>query len=233
MEQIEVSGIKVDVIRKNIKNIHLTVYPPEGRIKVSVPSKVDNEALRLFIVSKIGWIRKKLADFRRQERQSYREYSSGENHYFKGQRYILNVISQKAPKANKVKIRNNKFIDLYVRDKSNIVSKKRILNEWYRTKMYAVLPEIFKKWELELNVDVKEWGVRIMKTKWGTCNTEAKRIWLNLDLIKKPPHCLEYIIVHEMMHLIERTHSEKFNLLMDKYYPNWQTVRKELNEFVL
>jgi len=233
MDKINVSDITVDVIRKDIKNIHLTIYPPNGRIKVSVPLKVDDESLRLFIVSKMGWIKKKLKELADQDRQSIRKYVSGENHYYWGKRYILNVIFQKAPLANKVVIRNKKYLDLYIRENSSQQIRKNALYSWYRSELKKEIPTLVAKWEKKLDVSLLDWGVRSMKTKWGTCNTIAKRIWLNLELVKKPYQCLDYIVLHEILHLIERTHSDRFNLLMEKYFPNWKSVRKELNEFIL
>jgi hypothetical protein len=233
METILVSDLSIDVIRKDIKNIHLTVYPPNGRIKVSVPIHVDNDSLRLFIISKMTWIKKKLKELENQDRQSYRRFVSGENHYYWGKRYILNVINQKAPLPNKVVIRNKKYIDLFVRENSNLVIRKNALYSWYRSELKNAIPPLIRKWENKLNITVSDWGVKIMKTKWGTCNANAKRIWLNLELIKKPRHCLDYIVLHEIIHILERTHSDRFNELMDEYYPNWRTVRKELNEFIL
>ncbi|MCF7814400.1 MAG: M48 family metallopeptidase [Candidatus Cloacimonetes bacterium] len=233
METILVSDLSIDVIRKDIKNIHLTVYPPNGRIKVSVPIHVDNDSLRLFIISKMTWIKKKLKELENQDRQSFRRFVSGENHYFWGKRHILNVIYQKAPLPNKVVIRNKKYIDLFVRENSNLAIRKNALYSWYRSELKNAIPPLIKKWENKLNISVSDWGVKIMKTKWGTCNANAKRIWLNLELIKKPRHCLDYIVLHEIIHILERTHSDRFNELMDEYYPNWRTVRKELNEFIL
>ncbi|HPR17434.1 MAG TPA: SprT family zinc-dependent metalloprotease [Candidatus Cloacimonadota bacterium] len=233
MEKITVSNISIDIVRKDIKNIHLTIYPPNGRIKVSTPLKIDNDSLRLFIISKMGWIKKKLHELENQERQSARKYISGENHYYWGKRYILNVIYQKAPLPNQVQVRNKKFIDLSIRENSSQQIRKHALYSWYRSEIKKAIPSLISKWEKKLNVSVSNWGVKIMKTKWGTCNTDAKRIWLNLELVKKPSYCLDYIVLHEMMHLIERTHSDRFNNLMDKYFPNWKSVRKELNEFIL
>lgn len=230
MSQIIVSNIVIDVVRKDIKNIHLAVYPPDGRVRIAVPLKTNDEAIRLFAVSKISWIRKQQEKFNNQERQTEREFVSGESHFFMGNRYLLNVIyGNHAPKVN---IRNKKYIDLYVKEGSSKEKREEILNEWYRNALKAEIPSLIEKWESIIGVKVNSWGVKNMKTKWGTCNTSANRIWLNLQLGKKPLHCLEYVVVHEMVHLLERHHNEKFMYYMDKFLPEWRSFKEELNNLV-
>lgn len=227
MHQIEVNGLVVNVVRKNIKNLHLAVYPPDGRVRVAVPLRVDDEAVRLAVLTKFSWIRKQQEKFNQQERQIPREYVSGESHYFQGARYRLNVIQHDGP--NMVVVRNKRFIDLYVRPESNVDQRRRVMAAWYRQYLKDVIPLMIAKWEIHMNVRVKEWGVKQMKTKWGTCNINAGRIWINLELAKKSPRCLEYVIVHEMVHLLERLHNERFKALMSQYLPQWQMIREELN----
>lgn len=231
MHQIVVSGIVIDVVRKDIKNLHLAVYPPSGRVRIATPTKVDDEAVRLFAISKLGWIKKQQTKFENQERQSERKYVSGESHYFKGQRYLLNVIKQKG--RSKVVIRNKKYLDLYVDDSYSTEQRERVITNWYRKYLKAKIPALIEKWEKIIGVKVLEWEVRKMKTKWGTCNRDAKRIWLNIELAKKPEICLEYIIVHEMVHFLERNHTDRFMALMDTFMPSWRDHRQELNQFIL
>ena len=229
--QIKVSGLTVDVVRKDIKNLHLAVYPPAGRVRVAVPLRVSEEAVRLAVVSRLGWIKKQRSKFISQARQSEREYVSGESHYFQGQRYRLNVIYQNG--ASRVVIRNKSAIDLYVRTGSDREQRERVMLVWYRQCLKEQIPALLEKWEPVLGVRVADWRVRQMKTKWGTCNTRAGRIWLNLELAKKSAQCLEYIVVHEMVHLLERHHNDHFTELMSRFMPQWKLHREELNRSVL
>jgi predicted metal-dependent hydrolase len=228
--QITVSGIDIDVFKKDIKNMHLAVYPPTGRVRISSPDDMKTESIRLFAVSKLGWIKKHIKNFQAQDRQPDREYIQGESHYFQGQRYLMNIIEEEAPP--KVNIRNKKYMDLYVRPGSDQEKRKEVVKEWYRGELKKQIPPLIEKWESKMGTTVKDWRVRQMKTKWGSCNTEDQRILLNLELAKKSKNCLEYIIVHEMVHLHERLHTDRFKALLDKYMPSWQQHREELNELV-
>lgn len=225
--QITVHDLVVDVVRKDIKNLHLGIYPPAGRVRVAAPLRVNDEAVRLFTISRLAWIKRQQAKFENQERQSAREFVSGESHYYQGHRYLLNVIHRKASPS--VVIRNNRTMDLFVRPDSVPFERERVLNTWYRRRLKEEIAPLIAKWEAMIGVQVSEWGVKQMKTRWGTCNIEARRIWLNLELIKKPVHCLEYIIVHEMIHLLERHHNEHFITYMNSFMPLWQHYREELN----
>ncbi len=225
--QIIVNDLVVDVVRKNIKNLHLGVYPPAGRVRVAAPLRVNDEAVRLFTISRLAWIKRQQAKFEGQERQPAREFVSGESHYYQGNRYLLNVMYHQGSPA--VSIRNNKTMDLFVRTGSDTSVRERILTTWYRQRLKEEIAPLIAKWEAIIGVKVAEWGVKQMKTRWGTCTIEARRIWLNLELIKKPVHCLEYIIVHEMMHLLERHHNERFTAYMNRFMPLWQYYREELN----
>lgn len=227
MHQIIVNGFVVDVVRKNIKNLHLGVYPPNGRVRVAAPLRINDEAVRLLIISKLAWIKRQQEKFEAQERQSAREYVSGESHYYQGRRYLLNVIEQKGSPA--VILRNNKTMDLFVRPDSDASQRERVLIAWYRQRLKEEIALLIAKWEPIIGVEVAEWRVKQMKTKWGTCNIKAHRIWLNLELVKKPLHCLEYIIVHEMVHLLERHHNDRFLAYMNRFMPLWQYYREELN----
>lgn len=231
MHQIIVSNITIDVVRKDIKNLHLAVYPPTGRVRIATPLKVNDEAVRLFAISKLGWIKKHRKNFASQERETEREYVSGESHYVEGRRYLLNVIYHDA--TPKVEIRNKRYIDLYVRPNSSAEQRRRAMTKWYRQRLKDKIPALLEKWQAIVGVQVYEWKVRQMKTKWGTCRKEAKQMWLNLELSKKPTHCLEYIIVHELVHLLERHHNDRFITLMDKFMPQWRFHQNELNQHIL
>ncbi|MCK4259333.1 MAG: M48 family metallopeptidase [Halanaerobiales bacterium] len=230
MDKISIGNIEFEIISKNIKNIHLSVHPPNGRVRLAVPEKTNNEVIRLFAISKLSWIKKQRAKFNYQDRQSQREFVSGESHFFAGDRYLLNVIETTG--KQKVVIRNKKNIDLYVRPESTVEKREKIMTRWYRNYLKSVIPGYIEKWEPIIGVSVDFWGVKLMKTKWGTCNTMDRRIWLNLELAKKYPRCLEYIIVHEMVHLLERNHTDRFTDYMDQFLPNWRSVKDELNELI-
>ncbi|MBN1454057.1 MAG: M48 family metallopeptidase [Anaerolineales bacterium] len=227
MHQIDVNGLVVDVVRKDIKHLHLAVYPPNGRVRVAAPLRVDDEAVRLAVIAKLAWIKRQQAKFEEQERQTEREYVSGESHYFQGTRYRLNVVPREG--AGQVVIRNKSMIDFYVRPQSTAAQRERVMLAWYRAFLKATIPLIITKWEKVMGIKVQDWGVKQMKTRWGTCNVAAGRIWVNLELAKKPLRCLEYIIVHEMVHLLERQHNDRFRALMNQFLPQWQIIREELN----
>ncbi len=226
--QITVHNLVVDVVRKDIKNLHLAVYPPAGRIRVAAPLRVNDEAVRLFTISRLGWIQRQQAKFERQERQSEREFVSGESHYYQGNRYLLNVVYRTGTPS--VALRNNKMLDMFVRADSDAIKRERILTAWYRRRLKEEIVPLIAKWEAIIGVKVAEWGVKQMKTRWGTCTIEAQRIWLNLELVKKPVQCLEYIIVHELVHLLERHHNEQFIAYMNRFMPLWKYYRDELNQ---
>jgi predicted metal-dependent hydrolase len=197
-------------------------------VRVAVPLLIDDEAVRLAVISKLAWIKRQQALFQGQDRQSAREYVSRESHYYWGDRYLLNVIYHDAPPQ--VVIRNRNTLDLFVREGGDTTQRERVLLAWYRQQLKAAIPPIITRWEPIMGTDVVEWRVKRMKTKWGTCTIEARRIWLNLELVKKPPQCLEYIIVHEMVHLLERHHNERFVAYMDEFMPQWRLLRDELNQ---
>jgi predicted metal-dependent hydrolase len=223
---ITVSGLTVEVVRKAIKNLHLGVYPPHGRVRVAVPLAVSDEAVRLAVIGKLAWIKRQQAKFEAQPRQSRREMIRGESHYFLGQRYRLRVIEHHA--AGKVILRNAS-IDLYVRPETSADQREQVVQRWYRSQLKALIPALLDKWQLVLGVQVADWGIKKMKTKWGACTIDARRIWINLELAKKPVQCLEYIIVHELVHLLERHHNDRFQKLMDQFMPQWRLHREELN----
>ena len=230
MQQIDLGNIKVDVVQKDIKNIHLSVYPPTGRVKISAPLRMELETIRMFAISKLGWIKKQQEKFRKQQRESERELITRESHYFLGKRYLLKVIEAEAVPL--VNIKHDKLI-LQVRAGTSTKQKQVILQEWYRQQMKELVPKYISIWEEKMKVKVQEFGIKKMKTKWGTCNREAKRIWLNLNLAKKPPECIEYIVVHEMVHLLERTHNAKFIAYMNKFLPQWKHINIDFHGIIL
>ena len=221
------SNLVVEVVRKDIKNLHLGVYPPAGRIRVAAPLHINDEAVRLFIISKLAWIKRQQARFLEQERQSAREIVTGESHYYQGQRYRLRVTYRDGAPA--VIMRNKKRLEICARPGSDTSERERILLTWYRRRLKEEAAPLIAKWEAVIGVHVAAWGVKRMKTKWGTCNMQARRIWLNLELVKKPVQCLEYIIVHEMVHLLERHHDDRFTAYMNTFMPQWSMYREELN----
>ncbi len=224
---IEVSGIQVEVVRKAIKNLHLGVYPPAGRVRVAAPLSVSDEAVRLAVISRLGWIKKHQAKFAEQERQSKREYVSGECHYYLGRRFRLNVASHAGP--SQVALRRDNKIDLLLRKGVDNAQRKDVLQSWYHKELRALAAPLIGQWAERMKLPMPEWGIKRMKTKWGSCNITDRRIWLNLELIKKPPPCLEYVIVHELVHFFERYHNKHFMALMDHYMPLWRSHRDELN----
>lgn len=228
MEQITISNIEIDVVRKDIKNIHLAVYPPTGRVRIAAPLKVNEDAIRLFAISKLGWIKRNQRKFEEQVRIPQREYKQRESHYFQGRRYLMTIVESEG--TPKVVLNNKKFIELHVKPDTPTIKRHEILTEWYRVQLKKQIPTIIDKWEKVLNIKVEDWQVKQMKTKWGSCNIEKKRIWINLELAKKPEHCLEYIIVHEMMHLLERHHNDNFLYYMDTHLPTWRQLKTELNK---
>ena len=224
---IEVSGLSVEVIRKNIKHFYIGVHPPNGRVRVSAPLRYDEDAVRMAIISRLGWIRRKQAEFAKQERQSQRDFVTGESHYFAGRRYRLDVTEQDCPP--KVQLLNNTRIGLIVRPGADRDKRGAVFHRWYREHLRSQLPPLLEKWEPKIGVSVNEVRIKKMKTLWGSCNIKAKRIWLNLELAKKPNSCLVYVLVHEMVHLLERDHNDRFHALMDGFLPQWRTYRDELN----
>jgi len=224
---ITVSGIDVQVVRKNIKNLHLGVYPPNGHVRVAVPEHVTDENVRLAVVSKLSWIKKRQQAFKEQPRQSERAYISGECHYVLGKRYRLELIEQIG--ISRVELLKSGKLKMFVKPATSIENKEKLLNDWYRVELKKIIPELLQKWEPIVGRQADDWGIKKMKTKWGSCNIEQRRIWLNLDLAKKPPECLEYILVHELVHLLERQHNERFKAHMDRFLPQWRHIRDILN----
>ena len=219
------------VVRKAIKNLHLAVLPPTGKVRVSSPLHMKDDAIRSLIATRIPWIRKQRAKFAAQERETPREYLSGETHYVLGRPHRLEVVYEDSPPSARVKGKNR--IVLKVRRNSSPVRREEVLMEWYRNELRVILEELLPTWQKRIGVAVGSWGIKRMKTRWGTCNQKAGRIWLNLELVKKPLACIEYVVVHELLHLLEKKHNDRFVALMTKHVPKWRNLKEELNRFML
>ena len=227
-QKMMLGELSVDVVQKDIKNIHLSVHPPTGRVRISAPLRMNLDTIRVFAISKISWIKKQQNKLRSQQRETPRDYITRESHYYLGKRYLLNVVEENAP-ANV--ILKHETIELHIRPDTPTEKRQAILESWYRRKLKEIIPEMIARWEKKMKVSVDQFGIKKMRTRWGTCNIEARRIWLNLELAKKPLHCLEYILIHEMVHLLERRHNERFMAYMDKFLPQWRAYKEELNRF--
>ena len=224
--QIQLGAIAVDVVWKDIRNVHLSVHPPTGRVTISAPARLSLDAIRVFAISKLGWIRQQAGKLTEQERETPREYLDRESHYVWGRRYLLKVTEANA--APSVELSHNRMM-LQVRPGRDQVDKQDVLDAWYREQLKAALPALVAKWQPLLGVQVERCFVQRMKTRWGSCNPRARTIRLNTELAKKPGECLDYIVLHEMVHLLEPTHSAHFVELMDQFMPKWQHYREILN----
>lgn len=231
MNRLTIEDIEIEIERKNVKNIRLSVHPPNGSVRLCVPEKMDNEAIKSFIFSKLAWVKKQRNKFNSNDVQAKIEFLSGEEHYYLGAKYLLNIIE--TTKKQHVSLRENKYIDLYVRANSTVEKREKILNDWYRQNLKTIIPECINKWEDIIGVSVDDWAIKRMKTRWGTCNIRDKRIWINLELAKKSPSCIEYVVVHELVHLLERYHNDVFKAYMTEFLPNWKSTKKELNNIFI
>jgi len=227
VEHFRVGEISVEVVLKDIKNVHLSVYPPNGKVKIAAPRRMKMDTIRVYAISKLDWIKKQQKKFKAQAREAKREYLTKESHYFLGKRYLLKIIEHAAPPEILLKTNT---IEIYLRPNTPLDKRQKLMEEWYRAKLLEIAFPMLKKWAKKMKLDPDELVVRKMKTKWGTCNPKLKRISLNLELAKKPQHCIEYILVHEMVHLLERNHTSKFTTYMNHYLPEWKDLRRELNK---
>ncbi|HIF9333543.1 TPA: M48 family metallopeptidase [Photobacterium damselae] len=228
--EVTIAGVLLTVNRKAINNIHLSVLPPNGAVRLSVPLATSEQAIRLAVINKLSWIKQQQADFAGQRRQSLREMVSGESHYLWGQRYLLSVVETTGKHSIRVK---GKRIELSVANKTSTENRLKLLNEFYRSEIKESLSKLLPLWQEKLGVEADALGIKKMKTKWGSCNIADKRIWLNLELAKKPLECFEFILVHELTHLLERHHNERFRSLMDEHLPDWRERRSLLNSLPL
>ena len=224
--QINLGDITVEVLKKDIKNVHLSVYPPFGKVRISAPLDMDIGTIRVFAISKLGWVKQQQKKLREQEREAPREYVDRESHYLLGRRYLLKVVDSEH--AASVELRHRHLV-LNIRASADESQRQAVLDHWYRVQLKEAIPGVVGRWEKALEVRVRGIFVQRMKTRWGSCNAASGTIRLNTELVKKPRQCLEYIVVHEMVHLREPTHGRQFVALMDQFMPNWRAYRDELN----
>jgi predicted metal-dependent hydrolase len=226
VERIDLGEMQIEVLRRKIKNLHLSVLPPLGRVRIAAPGHMKLDTIRVFVISKLAWIKNQQRKMQTQQREAPREYVDRESHYVWGRRYLLKRVDKDAPPA--VALQHSKLV-LQVRPGTDEVRSQEILDGWYREQIRMAVPELIAKWEPVLGVQVGRVFVQRMKTRWGSCNPASRAIRLNTDLAKKPLECLEYIVVHEMTHLLEPTHNARFASLMDLFMPCWQHLRDALN----
>lgn len=224
--QLQIGDIPVDVVLKEIKNVHLSVLPPTGRVRISAPKHMSLDTLRIFAISKLDWIRQQQAKLQGQERETPREYVTRESHYVWGKRYLLTVAESDEPPGVELTPRR---LFLHVRPGTGTARRQAIVEDWYRERLREAAWPLLARWQRLLGVKLERWYVQRMKTRWGSCNHRARTIRLNSELAKKPPECLEYIVVHELVHLLEPTHNARFVALMDQSLPRWQLYRDTLN----
>lgn len=223
---LELGDIAVDVVLKDIKNVHLSVHPPTGRVRIAAPQRMNMDAIRLFAISKLGWIKQQQRKLHEQERETPREYLERESHYVWGKRYLLSVVEVDEPPS--VELKHNRMV-LKTRPGTDEAKRQEIVEGWYRGQVKLATADLVAEWEPKIGVKVDGFYVRRMKTRWGSCNSQARTIRLNTDLAKKPRACLEYIVVHEMIHILEPTHSERFQAFMNQFMPDWKHRRQVLN----
>ena len=228
--QIVISGIPIDIHKKNIKNMHLQIKPPNGQVVISAPLSMDDKAIEVYARTNLGWIKKQIEKFQQQPRSAKRQYVSGETMYIWGKQYYLSFVPDS--RKNSFKIQGNSIV-LSMRKNSTVKQRETYIREQYRRLLKGEIEKILPKWEQITGLHCESWQIKYMITRWGTCNTEKKKLWFNLQLAQKPVECLEYVILHELIHLKERTHNSIFIAYMDMYMKNWREVRKELNDLRL
>ena len=227
---IVISGIPIDIHKKNIKNMHLQIKPPNGQVVISAPLSMDDKAIEVYARTNLGWIKKQIEKFQQQPRSAKRQYVSGETMYIWGKQYYLSFVPDS--RKNSFKIQGNSIV-LSMRKNSTVKQREKYIREQYRRLLKGEIEKILPKWEQITGLHCESWQIKYMITRWGTCNTEKKKLWFNLQLAQKPVECLEYVILHELIHLKERTHNSIFIAYMDMYMKNWREVRKELNDLRL
>ena len=230
VSQIKLGDIVVDVVRKDIKHLHLRVSPPAGSVRISAPKRMSLATIRAFAISKLDWIKRHQAKLREQVRETPRRYVDGESHYVWGKRYLLAVSERNQPPS--IELRDSRML-LRVRPGTDAHRRRALVERWYREQIRLAVVPLFDKWQPATGVKVERLFVRRMKTKWGSCNCRAHTIRLNTELAKRPAEYLEYVVVHELVHLLEPTHNANFMALMDQYSPNWKIHREELNRLSL
>lgn len=230
IESIQLGDLLIEVTRKGVKNVHLSVHPPHGHVTLVAPTSTRLEVARAYAISKLGWIREQQSKLKAQARETPRQFIERESHYLWGRRYLLSVVEQEAKPGVKL---DHRRITLMVRPGSPLKRREEVLHDWYRELLHQTIPALIEKWQGILGVSVRAYFLQRMKTKWGACNHRSGTIRLNTELVKKPKDLLEYVVVHEMLHLVEPTHGQRFVDLMDRHYPSWREARAELNELPL
>lgn len=225
--QLQLGDITVEVVLKDIRNVHLSVYPPAGRVRISAPSRMSLDTIRVFAISKLDWIKRQQEKLRGQQRETPRDFLDRESHYLWGKRYLLKVIEAEA--APEITLKHSQML-LQVRPGTEVERRQALVDAWYREQLRAALPDLVAKWESLMGVKVVRFYVQRMRTRWGTCNPRRRSIRLNTELAKKPRECLEYILIHEMVHLLEPSHNARFVRLMDHFMPKWRHHRDRLNQ---
>ena len=221
---IKLDDVEAEVAHKRIRNIHLRVLPPDGKVRISAPFRTKNEIIYKFAYSKLDWIKKQRIRISNNTHESF-QYINQETHYFRGRKYKLKVQEKKGRPV--VQLLNDEIF-LQVPEGAEMETRRAALQDWYHLQLEILIPPLITKWESTLNVSVERFSIRSMKTRWGSCTPKTRSIRINLELIKRAPECLEYIVVHELVHLLEASHNNKFKTLMDKFYPKWKFYRKEL-----
>ena len=225
---MQIGNLSVEVRRKAIKNLHISVLPPSGVVRVSAPLKMSDDAVKMAVASRLLWIKKQQSIFENQARETTREIVSGESHYLWGKRYLLEVL----PTTGRHRLEHRK-IKLFVRPNTDFKNQTAVIETFYRNELKREIAKLLAKWQPKMGVTTKRFGVKKMKTLWGSCNTDTASIWLNLELAKKPPECLEYVVVHELTHLLERHHNARFMAHIDNFLPNWRNIKQRLNALKL
>lgn len=226
LTHLTLGDLTIEVERKPIKHLHLSVYPPDGHVRIAAPERMDLDTIRVYAISRLGWIKDQQRKFHEQRRESAREYIDHESHYVWGQRYLLQVLERDAPPTIELKHRH---LLLGVRPGTPTARRHALLEDWYRRQLRAAVAPLLAQWELRLGVHVERIYIQRMKTRWGSCNPAARSLRFNTELAKKPPQCLEYIVVHELLHLLEPSHNPRFVALMEHHFPHWRLLRDELN----
>lgn len=227
---MQIGNLSVEVRRKAIKNLHISVLPPNGVVRVSAPLKMSDDAVKMAVANRLQWIKKQQRAFENQARETAREIVSGESHYLWGKRYLLEVLPTTGKHCLEVEHRK---IKLFVRPNTDFKKQTAVIESFYRNELKREIGKLLEKWQPKMGVVAKRFGVKKMKTLWGSCNIDTASIWLNLELAKKPPECLEYVVVHELTHLLERHHNARFMAHMDNFLPNWQIIKQRLNALKL
>lgn len=222
---LRLGGLEIDVVKKDIKNVHLSVHPPSGRVRIAAPAHMRDDTVRVFAIAKLGWIRQQQNRMRAQEREAPRDMVSRESHWVWGQRLLLVVKEHEAAPT----IDLDRRLTLWTRPRSTREMRRAALDAWYRQQLRSAAGPFLEKWERRLGVRSSRLHIQRMRTKWGSCNARSRSIRLNTELAKKPRECLEYIVVHELVHLIEPSHNQRFVDLMNRHMPNWQAYRNRLN----